>query len=186
MTPLGASFLPVSVENNQVPTLGLAADKLSFAKATKQPAFNPMNNIPPGLLEYIAGLKAHDVNKIATAVGEDLCFITQASTVNKERFLSFLRALYAAFPDWHYDHYEAELRGDEIAVKWRQSGTHSGTLALPGMIAVPMTGKKVTIPEQYFFYRVRGDLIVEIRPDPIAGGAPQGISEQIGVEWLKS
>jgi len=53
------------------------------------------------------------------------------------------------------------------------------------MVEVPATGKKVTIPEQFFFYRVRGDQIVEIRPDPIAGGAPKGIFEQIGVEWPK-
>jgi RimJ/RimL family protein N-acetyltransferase/predicted ester cyclase len=139
-----------------------------------------MKSIPPVLLTYIAGLKAHDVDKIATTVAEDLRFITQASTVNKGRFLSFLRALYAAFPDWHYDHDEPELRDDGIAVKWRQSGTQSGTLAFRGMAAVPPTGKKVTIPEQFFFYRVRGDQIVEIRPDPIAGGAPQGIFEQIG------
>ena len=143
------------------------------------------STVPPVLLESIAGLKAHDVDKIATTVGEDLRFITQASIVNKGRFLSFLRVLYAAFPDWHYDHDEPELQGNIIAVKWRQGGTHTGTLALPGMDAVPATGKKVTIPEQFFFYRVRGDKIVEIRPDPIAGGAPQGIFEQIGVEWPK-
>ena len=77
-----------------------------------------MNTIPPALLEYIAGLNAHDVDRIATTVAEDLRFITPASTVNKERFLSFLHALYAAFPDWHYDNDEPELRGEEIAVKW--------------------------------------------------------------------
>src|SRR5580698_4389193 len=100
---------------------------------------------------------------------------TQVSTVDKERFLSFFHTLYAAFPDWQYDHDEPELRGDVIAVKWRQGGTHTGTLALPGIDAVPASGKKVTIPEQFFFYRVRGDQLVEVRPDPIAGGAPQGI-----------
>jgi predicted ester cyclase len=123
------------------------------------------------------------VDKIATTVAEDLSFITQASTVDKGQFLSFLRALYAAFPDWHYDHDEPELRDDGIAMKWRQCGTHTGTLALPGMVEVPPTGKKVMIPEQFFFYLVRGDQIVEIRPELIAGGPPQGIFEQIGVEW---
>jgi predicted ester cyclase len=142
-------------------------------------------NIPPVLLAYIAGLKAHDVEKIAATVAEELRFITRASTADKGRFLSFLRALYAAFPDWHYDHDEPEVRGDEFALKWRQGGTHTGTLFLPDKLQVPATGKKVMIPEQFFFYRVRGGLIVEIRPDPIAGGAPLGIFEQIGLEWPK-
>src|SRR5579872_3173243 len=144
----------------------------------------PMKTIPTVLFSYIAGLKTHDVDKIATTVAEDLCFITLVYTINKRRFLSFLRALYAAFPDWQYDHDETELRDDGIAVKWRQCGTHTGTLALSGMVAIPPTGKKVTIPEQFFFYRVRCDQFFEIRPDPIVGGAPQGIFEQIGAERI--
>jgi len=48
---------------------------------------------------------------------------------------------------------------------------------------VPATGKRVKIPKQIFFYRVPDNLIVEIRPEPIAGGAPQGILQQIGVKW---
>jgi hypothetical protein len=40
----------------------------------------------------------------------------------------------------------------------------------------------VQIPAHYFFYRVEGEQIVEIRPEPIPGGAPRGILEQIGIE----
>ena len=138
----------------------------------------------PGILhEYIAGLKAHDVSKIASTVADNFRFITPGTTtVNKQRFLTFLRALYAAFPDWHYDHDEPEWRSDHIAIKWRQSGTHTGTLEFPGMSAVVATLKNVKIPEQYFFYQVRDNQIVVIRPEPIPGGAPQGILEQIGAK----
>jgi len=144
-----------------------------------------MKAIPRVLLAYIEGLKGHDVKKIAGTVADDLRFITPATTVGKERFLNFLRALYAAFPDWQYEHDEPEVRADEIAVKWRQGGTHTGTLALPG-IEVAATGKKVRIPDQFFFYQLREGQIVQIRPEPIAGGAPLGILEQIGVEWPSS
>ena len=145
-----------------------------------------MKNVPTALRDYIDGLRAHDVSKIAATVADDLRFVMPSTTVNKERFLNFLRALYAAFPDWHYDHDEPELREDEIAVKWRQGGTHAGTFAGPGTAAVASTGKKVKIPEQFFFYRVHDDRIVEIRPEPIQGGAPQGILAQIGVKWPPS
>jgi predicted ester cyclase len=139
--------------------------------------------IPPVLLAYIEGLKAHDVPNIARTVADDLRFVTPASTLTKEQFLTFLRALYSAFPDWHYDYDEPEVRANLIAVKWRQGGTHSSTLVLPGQAVVAATGKKVKISEQFFFYRMRDDQIVEIRPEPIAGGAPLGIFQQIGVEW---
>ncbi len=142
-----------------------------------------MRIIPPVLCEYIGGLQAHDVSKIAGTVADDLRFVTSLAIVNKERFLAFLRALYTAFPDWHYDHDEPERRGDEIAVQWRQGGTHTGTLALSGARPVAATGKQVKIPAQFFYYWIQDNMIVEIRPEPIAGGAPQGILEQIGVEW---
>jgi predicted ester cyclase len=141
-----------------------------------------MFTIPAAMQSYIEGLKAHDVERIATTVSDDLAFVTPARTLNKEQFLGMLRALYAGFPDWHYDHDEPERRGDVIAVRWRQGGTHTGTFAWPGLEPIPATGRVVRIPEHFFFYRVRGDALVEIRPEPVPGGAPRGILEQIGVE----
>jgi SnoaL-like polyketide cyclase len=140
------------------------------------------NAVPPVMATYIEGLKAHDVAKIALTVADDLAFVTPTATLGKRRFLAFLTALYAGFPDWRYDHDPPEVRGDgTIAVRWRQGGTHTGPLALPGFDAVPPTGRAVEIPAHRFFYRVAGDAIVEIRPDPVPGGAPRGIFEQIGV-----
>jgi predicted ester cyclase len=142
----------------------------------------PMSHLPPVLRTYIDGLRTHDVDKVASAVSDDLAFISSGRTLNKSEFLDMLRALYLAFPDWSYDHSDPELRGDVIAIKWRQAGTHSGTLAMPGLDPISATGRTVAIPEQYFYYRVRGERIVEIRPDPVPGGAPRGILEQIGIE----
>lgn len=140
-----------------------------------------MKEIPAVLRTYIAGLKAHDVDAIANTVSADLAFVTPTTILDKGQFLQMLRALYGAFPDWHYDHDEPEWHGDMIAVRWRQGGTHTGTLALLGRDPIPATSRRVAIPEHYFFYRVRGDKIVEIRPEPIPGGAPRGILEQLGV-----
>jgi hypothetical protein len=53
---------------------------------------------------------------------------------------------------------------------------------LPGLAPIAATFKRVTIPAHYFFYRVRGDKIVEMRPEPVPGGAPRGTLEQIGAE----
>jgi hypothetical protein len=141
-----------------------------------------MNQIPPVLSRYINGLKAHDVAAIATTVADGVAFISATRTLDKQQFLAFLTALYAAFPDWHYEHDEPEVRGDgSIAIRWRQGGTHTGVLALPASPSVAPTGKVVRIPGQFFFYKVAGRQIVEIRPQPTPGGAPGGILEQIGV-----
>jgi hypothetical protein len=139
----------------------------------------------PALAAYVAGLKAHDVGAIGASLAEEVRFVTPVKTMKKSSILEFLAALYAGFPNWSYDHDEP-VRRDEgsYSILWRQSGTHSAKLDLPGFAAVSATGKKVMIPEQRFFYRIGSEGLTEIRPDPIPGGAPRGIFEQIGVEQL--
>jgi len=139
--------------------------------------------LPPALLQYIAGLKARDVGLIGASLSDEVQFITPVTTMSKPMILEFLVALYRGFPDWNYDHDELELLEDgSFAVLWRQGGTHTNMLSFPGFDAVKATGKSVRIPPHHFFYRVGEAGLTEIRPDPIPGGAPRGIFEQIGVE----
>ena len=139
--------------------------------------------VPAALAQYMAGLKAHDVAAIGESLAREIQFVTPAKAMAKPAILEFLAALYRGFPDWHYEHDAPEQRADgSWAVLWRQGGTHTGTLAFPGFNAVPATGKNVTIPPHHFFYRISSEGLTEIRPDPIPGGAPRGIFEQIGVE----
>jgi len=139
--------------------------------------------IPPVLLTYVEGLKTHDIRKIAATMADDLKFISATRILDKEPALKMLTALYAGFPDWSYAYDGIEDRGQgNNAIKWRQDGIHTGTWAMPGMAPIPPTGKKVRIPEHYFYYRVADDKLTMIFPEPFVGGAPRGILEQIGVE----
>ena len=139
--------------------------------------------VPAALLQYMAGLKEHDLENIGSSLSEGVQFITPVTTMGKSKVLKFLAALYVGFPDWHYSHSEPELLEDgSFAVFWRQGGTHTGRLDFPGFEPVAATGKLVNIPAHYFFYKVSAAGLTEIRPDPVPGGAPRGIFEQIGVE----
>ncbi len=142
-----------------------------------------MTKIPDALSTYMEGLRQHDISRIASTFSDETRFVTPVRQMNKAQTLEFLTALYEGFPDWHYDNDPPEHRGGENwAVRWRQGGIHTDTLALPGYPEVPPTHSQVIIPEHYFFYKVKGDHLIEIRPDPVPGGAPRGIFEQIGVE----
>lgn len=139
--------------------------------------------IPTSLSLYMEGLRTHDIQKIGDSFAEDIRFITPAKTMERKAILSFLSALYRGFPNWTYHNDPPVLREDGmIGVKWRQGGTHTETLEFPGFDAYAATGKEVMIPEHYFYYRVDEQGLSEIRPDPVPGGAPRGIFEQIGVE----
>jgi hypothetical protein len=129
------------------------------------------------------GLKTHDIELIGSTFANDIRFVTPAKIMKRDQILDFLSALYRGFPNWSYDHDEPLLFDDgTIGVNWRQGGTHTGHLEFPGFIGVSPTKRKVQIPEHYFYYRVVHNQLIEIRPDPIPGGAPRGIFEQIGVE----
>jgi hypothetical protein len=142
-----------------------------------------MNRIPLVLLQYIQGLKAHDLNLIASSVADEVRVVLPTRTLVKPDFLEFLAALYAAFPEWDYQHDAPESLGaDRFAVKWYQSGKHTGALTLAGLASIPPTGALIRIPEQLFSYHILADQIIEIRPDAVPGGAPWGILEQLGVQ----
>jgi hypothetical protein len=135
------------------------------------------------LASYVEGLKSHDVVAIDKSLSENVKFVTSVKTMGKPAILEFLTALYTGFPDWSYDHDDPVQEGDgSYSILWRQGGTHQATLDLPGFETVAATGKTVVIPKQRFFYRIGSEGLTEIRPDPVPGGAPGGIFEQIGVE----
>jgi predicted ester cyclase len=138
---------------------------------------------PQSLLDYVEGLRTHDVDKVASTVADDLRFISATRIIDKQQFLAMLAALYTGFPDWTYKFDTIEDRGQgNYAIKWHQGGTHTGVWAMPGMVPIQPTGKLVQIPPHYFFYRVANDKLSIIFPEPVPGGAPRGILEQIGVD----
>ena len=139
--------------------------------------------VPQALLDYLEGLKSHDVEKVATTIADDLNFISAIRILDKQQFLGMLSALYAGFPDWNYDFSEVEDRGQgNYAILWRQGGTHTEVWTMPGMAPLPATGRTVKIPPHYFYYRVAEGKLNMIFPEPVPGGAPRGILEQFGAE----
>jgi hypothetical protein len=146
-------------------------------------SFQEKFNDDEALAAYVNGLKAHDIVAIGKSLAENIKFVTPVKTMGKPLILEFLTALYAGFPDWNYDHDDPVRHGEgSYSILWRQGGTHKAMLSFPGFDAVPATGKTVVIPKQRFFYRVESSGLTEIRPDPVPGGAPSGIFEQIGVK----
>jgi SnoaL-like polyketide cyclase len=140
-----------------------------------------INLLPPVVLTYIQGLKSHDVAMIADSLAEEAKVVLATRTLSKKSFLAYLTALYAAFPDWRYQNDEAELHPDgSISIRWSQEGTHTEAWFLAGAPAVPATRRRLQIPKQFFSYKLAGGKIVEIRPEPIHGGVPEAILDQMG------
>ena len=50
-------------------------------------------DIPAAILDYIEGLKSHDIGRIAASFAEDLCFVSATRMLDKVQFLKMLAAL---------------------------------------------------------------------------------------------
>ncbi|HZP91636.1 MAG TPA: nuclear transport factor 2 family protein, partial [Burkholderiales bacterium] len=68
--------------------------------------------IPDALLDYVEGLKTHDIVRVAASVSDELEFLSAAKLLDKAEFLDMLRALYNGFPDWNYEYDRVEDLGD--------------------------------------------------------------------------
>lgn len=89
--------------------------------------------------------------------------------------------LTAGMPDMKFTVEEVMLNGNRARVYARWSGTQTGPLRLPGIPAVPPTGKKVWVKDTYIL-TVEGDKVSVIEIDsPVGGGIP-GALAQLGVK----
>lgn len=61
----------------------------------------------------------------------------------REAFLQFMSGLTTAFPDIRIEHTNQLAQGDQVAVEFRWTGTHTGPLAGPAG-TLPPTGKRIT------------------------------------------
>lgn len=131
------------------------------------------------------GMKAwenNDADTLSPLVAED--FVMTGPTpqpLGKADFIGFMHVLLAALPDFAFNVSRFEDSGDTVVTYAHISGTHKGTLALPGLPPIPATGKKVALPEEVLTYTVKNgklqSLVTDARPD--AGVA--GMLAQLGV-----
>jgi predicted ester cyclase len=91
--------------------------------------------------------------------------------------------LFTAFPDLKFDIQQVTVNGNQATVRVLWSGTNTGTLSLPipGMPAMPASGKRVSVKDGYII-TVQGDKVSHFQVDsPADGGIPAALA-QLGVK----
>jgi predicted ester cyclase len=104
--------------------------------------------------------------------------------ISKDAFLNLHRALLQAAPDWKFNFNVTGEEGDTVIGKVQVEGTQTGTLppVLPGLSAVPATGRTFKNPVEGIKITCRGGLIHGITAEQVPNGGVAGILQQIGVE----
>ncbi len=132
-----------------------------------------------------AGLKAWEANDedaLAPLIAED--FVLSGPTpqpLGKAEFIGFMHTMLAALPDFAFNISRFEENGGNVIAYSHITGTHTGTLALPGLPAIPATGKKIALPQEMQTYTLKNgklqSLVTDARPDT---GVP-GMLAQLGI-----
>jgi len=131
----------------------------------------------------VACLEAKDVAQAATHIHDDFQFSGFGSDpLNKDQFVSLMKALFAAIPDWSYHPRELREEPDTVRFKTQVTGTHSGMLAGldPGMPPIPATGKAIALPQDQVECTLRDGKVATMKVESTEGGGIKGILAQIG------
>ena len=97
--------------------------------------------------------------------------------------LKIMSGLTATIPDLKFDVQQVTVNGNQATVKALWGGTQSGPLSLPmpGMPAIPPTGKKVSVKDTYVI-TVQGDKVSHINVESPADGGIPAMLAQLGVK----
>jgi predicted ester cyclase len=142
-----------------------------------------MSGIADPVKRMVAYLEAKDAVQAATYMDDDFQFSGFGSDpLNKEQFVSLMKTLFTAIPDWSYHPRELRAEGDSVRFRTQVTGTHSGMLVglNPGMAPIAATGKKIELPQDQVECTVRDGKVATMKVASEADGGITGIVAQIG------
>jgi predicted ester cyclase len=131
----------------------------------------------------VAYLEAKDAVRAATYMCDDFQFSGFGSDpLNKEQFVSLMKTLFTAIPDWSYHPRELRSSGDSVRFRTQVTGTHSGMIVglNPGMAPIAATSKRIELPQDQVECTVRDGKVATMKVASQAGGGISGIVAQIG------
>lgn len=123
-----------------------------------------------------------DLAKAGEYMADDFVFAgATPQPLDKQSALGFWAGVRTAFPDFKHNTSDFEERDGKLFATVAVSGTHLGDLNIPGLPAIPPTGKKVQLPRERIELSYRGDLFTEWLVEEVPNGGIRGILGQIGV-----
>ncbi len=133
---------------------------------------------------FLRALESGEVDNLADLLSDDFTAAGPTVELDKQQTLSYIRVIYAAFPDFAFNFGDIEEEGNSIWVSGQEAGTHTGTLDLNSFgipVTLPPTGKAFSLPASTWEFAASGGKITRMQEHITEGGGMRGILAQLGV-----
>jgi len=134
--------------------------------------------------EGLAAAEAGDFGKFESLIADDFSMSGPVPMpVGKREFVGLMTAFLKAMPDWRFNPGEYKENGDQVTVPIQITGTQTGELQLPmpGMPAIPPSGKSVSLPAEPSTFTVKNGKLTKLEVESTPAGGVTGILSQLGV-----
>jgi hypothetical protein len=137
-----------------------------------------------GALDTVKALDSEisggDLHKAADYLADDFKFIGVApQPFGKQEALGLWTALRAALPDFNHNMRDLREAGNMVYAVVEVTGTHTGTLNVPGVVSLPASGRPLHNPAERIAITVRNGKAVEWEIEHTPGGGLSGILGQL-------
>ncbi|HLO33158.1 MAG TPA: nuclear transport factor 2 family protein [Anaerolineales bacterium] len=134
--------------------------------------------------EGLAATEAGDFGKLEGMVADDFNMSGAVPMpVGKREFIGLMTVMLKAMPDWKFNASDYQENGDQVKVMLHITGTQTGELQLPmpGLPAIPASGKKVAMPAEPSTFTVKNGKLTQLEVSDTPGGGVMGVLSQLGV-----
>ncbi len=132
-------------------------------------------------VRYTQAIDRGDIAAAAALVADDFRLDGAGlDGIGKPEFIAAMKAQLDAFPDYSENPADIDVEEDKVHFVAHVSGTQKHALRIPGLPAVPPTGRKVRLPAEPAWVLVRDGQLVVYHVDEVPGGGVKGILAQLG------
>ena len=141
------------------------------------------------VIDFMQALDAQEFTRAAAYLDDAMIFTGfTPAPLTKNHFMMVMSRLAEGFPNlaynFHADGEAAETReGSQVRGTVQMAGKQVNSFDLPplGIGPIPQMGKSISLPQEYWEFQVKNNLIAFIRVDRKPGGGAEGLLNQLGI-----
>ena len=138
---------------------------------------------------FMQALEAKEFTRAADYLADSMIFTGfTPAPLTKNQFINVMSGLAEGFPNLMYNFHATEesaetMEGTQVRGTVQMIGSQVNIFELPplGIGPIPQMAGSISLPQEYWEFRVKNNVIAGIRVDRKPGGGIEGLLNQLGI-----